>query len=1412
MTRPERAPDRPGCRDGRWLQRFRMEGVKARDGWQDRELAYLSVPAGAENLARVRGAFAFQSSLLQNLVEYIPGNFHIGVLAQTLAGDGAGALSSLSPGAAAALRRRALSLLLAARKWCLDFVDFSRFQVLPGGGLRFAWSLEPRPLPDPAALHRLFGGDRRAPCAPADVAGGDFLCRREDFASHRLLARREQGLGADGGARIRIRTRFPWQEELARDCLYHNLSDAQTLLLDFDLKRGTLGRQLTSCCLPGEDAGDPAALTQKFRLFLRQSVFREAVILLHDLTRGEDEFLVRFLLESGDIPRLTFIFFGAAPPGEYDLEFHEDPPNLLEERPAPAVAHERVTCLDKASRNLLIDIAAIGVPLPYSAARRLYDRTVGTGTENAAAAPGEDAIAALLRQGLLRRTGNGLLAILPGGSPAPLPSERQRLLAWLAGPPPAADSWGDEWPYGRIALLVAARDAAGLQEYLGRLVREAPGRITPGPCAELLGRHLTQDDPPQKTMRLGVEALLQGHCLAEAEAALDAAAEQDRPWVSLGRAHLALRRRNYPELERTLAGLKRPEAELRDWWLYLNFMCHEKLSHAARADHFAGRIRDPYFRCLALLQRSDRSIYCRDFAAARAQLAAVLELFSGGRAVREEFAARSQMAKLLREEGDAPGAEAMYKALYVRGEAEGLPLASAAAAVDLGNLYAESDDDFRAECWYEKADRLFAQEGNEDGAMLVKANLVNVLAAKGDWLQADELLRAVLAWDEERKLLASRAIDLLNQAGLEVLRLRADKALELVGRAEEAFRACGNRKGLGECAFLRLRAGGGELGGRTDGERWLSPDQKAVRDLLARRHAADSARDGGRLRRLDAIASRKLRFEALRLLLNRHRFRPWLERLRQMALELSPQAKNYFYYEYWHQFFELSPDPPAAGQREEFLAMHEFFTRNRRRLSAKLNSWRRECADHEQDARLFADARLVEQHRHWRSPDDFFRSLSRELKRAAPIDWLALEVRERGEALFRFASSDSFPELGGEMLARARDGPPEQGHDQAAARRLYRSPERLFYPFAATKLLRWPIAAHLSACLAVGSRDPGLRHVDLGERCREMLRTFARLFQNYLENEYRVSGRLDFIVGQSPAVRELKRQIAQVAKVDFSLLLCGESGCGKELVARAVHLLGPRAGRPFVSVNAAAIPDTLLEAELFGFRRGAFSGAAENRVGLLEAADRGTLFLDEIADLPMGLQAKLLRALQEKEIRRLGENRSVRVDVRLISASNRDLEEQVRAESFRADLFYRLQDLVIRIPPLRERREDIPLLVEHFLRKHGSPAADEAELASLVDALGHDEFPGNVRELESRVKSLITFRPGIGAVPPPAGATASAAGRRACGLQQARAEFERALLERVLREQRGSRSRSAAALGISRMALFNLLKKHGLAP
>jgi len=235
------------------------------------------------------------------------------------------------------------------------------------------------------------------------------------------------------------------------------------------------------------------------------------------------------------------------------------------------------------------------------------------------------------------------------------------------------------------------------------------------------------------------------------------------------------------------------------------------------------------------------------------------------------------------------------------------------------------------------------------------------------------------------------------------------------------------------------------------------------------------------------------------------------------------------------------------------------------------------------------------------------------------------------------------------------------------------------------------------------------------------------------------------LIGNSVAFREVTEAIAMVAPVDSAVLLLGETGTGKEVIARAIHDAGPRRHQRFVAVNCAAIPASLLESELFGHERGAFTGAVSQTVGRFQAADGGTLFLDEVGDLPLELQPKLLRALQEQQIERLGSGgRVTSLDVRVIAATNMDLEEMVQQRTFRADLFYRLNVFPIRVPPLRERTEDIPLLIAHFVRWFSERLGKKVEEIpdEFIATLKHHSWPGNVRELQNVIERAVVVTTG----------------------------------------------------------------------
>jgi transcriptional regulator with GAF, ATPase, and Fis domain len=303
------------------------------------------------------------------------------------------------------------------------------------------------------------------------------------------------------------------------------------------------------------------------------------------------------------------------------------------------------------------------------------------------------------------------------------------------------------------------------------------------------------------------------------------------------------------------------------------------------------------------------------------------------------------------------------------------------------------------------------------------------------------------------------------------------------------------------------------------------------------------------------------------------------------------------------------------------------------------------------------------------------------------------------------------------------------------------------------------------------------------------------------------------LLGDSPAAVRLREAVERAARAPFPVLIEGESGSGKELVARAIHRLGPRRDRRFCAINCAAITDELVEAELFGHARGAFTGAATERAGLFEDADGGSLFLDEVGELSARAQAKLLRVLQEGEVRRVGENAARRVDVRLIAATNRGLEQEVAAARFRADLRYRLDVVRITVPALRDRVSDIPVLATHFWHDASARVGSRATLGpEALAALSRYDWPGNVRELQNAIASMAVQAPRrgrIGASSLPS-RLATAASPSSGSFETARADFERRFVRAALAQTNGHRARTAKMLGVSRQGLAKMLRRLGI--
>jgi len=343
------------------------------------------------------------------------------------------------------------------------------------------------------------------------------------------------------------------------------------------------------------------------------------------------------------------------------------------------------------------------------------------------------------------------------------------------------------------------------------------------------------------------------------------------------------------------------------------------------------------------------------------------------------------------------------------------------------------------------------------------------------------------------------------------------------------------------------------------------------------------------------------------------------------------------------------------------------------------------------------------------------------------------------------------------------------------------------------------------------------------EELRLFLRRMAEKVRLVEENQF-LRDRMDTetqlhgIVGSSAKIQDVLRMVSRLKDTRTPVLITGESGTGKELVARAIHFRGSFANRPFVAVDCGSLVPTLIESELFGYERGAFTGALKARTGLFQSADGGTIFLDEIGELPLEMQAKLLRVLQEKEIRPVGSNQRTRVDVRVIAATNRDLEREYRAGTFRKDLYFRLNVVTVHVPPLRERRSDIPMLAHWFLERCVPGRTMQVTNAAMKALLQYD-WPGNVRELENCIERAVTLGNqqtlDIDDLPPAIASTSQAPERDPASAAPPISstdleDIERTTIERVFEQVKGDKALAGKMLGISRATLYRKLKRYNI--
>jgi two-component system, NtrC family, response regulator len=354
---------------------------------------------------------------------------------------------------------------------------------------------------------------------------------------------------------------------------------------------------------------------------------------------------------------------------------------------------------------------------------------------------------------------------------------------------------------------------------------------------------------------------------------------------------------------------------------------------------------------------------------------------------------------------------------------------------------------------------------------------------------------------------------------------------------------------------------------------------------------------------------------------------------------------------------------------------------------------------------------------------------------------------------------------------------------------------------------------HALRAIALGAYDFYQKPIDI-DVLQLIVSRAEQMFDLEAENrrllESATASPIDGIIANSPEMMRVLRTIEKIAPTDVTVMLLGESGTGKELLAQAIHKLSRRAAEPFVPINCAAIPETLLESELFGHEKGAFTGALKQTIGKIESADRGTLFLDEIGDVPLPMQVKLLRFLQDQVVERVGGRKQVQVDVRIVCATNQDLDLIMADGRFREDLYYRLNEVTVRVPPLRERSSDAVVLASFFVRRFAEEYGRSVRgfNSGALAAIKEYPWPGNVRELENRVKRAVVMSDGSLLAAADLGLSAAGEAPRSLAISDARARAEKEVVQLALAQAGSNLTKAAKLLGVSRPTLYDLMQRH----
>jgi DNA-binding NtrC family response regulator len=1377
------------------------------------QLESLTIPYSTAKVERLNSILNLHSNYFQNIISLNHNNFEIRIILEKFETGWSRTINTTLPdNEVEKLFFQFITLYETSKARGFDFIDFSRFHFGPDCSVRFPISLSEEMEPDLSEIldifqkHKKFKNlhERNYKDFFSDLSAlykfnesQSYLYRFSDFTTNILNSYPVTLSGSNTNVKIKIKTGHAVQEKIIKINLASSLGSDDIFLIYIDNETHSLPASISGI-LSGKaepEHADFVNIINKLKLFLRQSSFQSLLLVIDNLKTKEDSEFIKYLLDSSEITDILLIVFGENDFIDFDLELKERPRNLLEKY-LRFYNIEEIEDLSEQEIYLLKVFKSIPIPLSKEALSKVFS------TDE------RYLIECLLKKKYLKIADDKirLNVNLPALNIAVTTKEEKEILKLFLD------------KFDSLNVLIKYFINAGKSEELKKILKKylknrykfEDGYVS---IRRIFFDNLLFLQQEVELVRLFADIFIKENDLFSARELIDCCRRKDPVFLDLKSAYIYKLERNYDEMERILTSIKgKISPGLEDEYLYLKFINSVKSINYKKAERYLKKIKSELYINLANIQLSDRYIYNSEYEKAGQILEKAITYLSKERYFRDELKAKNQLAKLLREKGEFDKSDTLYKNIFIKSEINNYKLLSAHIAVDIGNLYIHKDDPNQAESWYKKAIKIYRQQKNKNGEILAESNLAEISKIKGNWQEVENYLKSILNYDKEKNKLDSLAVDYYNISELEYLRHNYTKALEVIDTAISLFRQKENMKGQIESEIFKLKIAATREKGKGALKLFekygnnIKDNGKVILSLM--QMLERKGRDieiSQFIEKINEIQSESLRYEILTIIIKQYRSPELLDLLRRLSMDLSRETRNYYYYEYYYIYFSyFFPGAEMDNEKREiFSDIYYFFLRNKRRISPVINKLKNHIDENDATYDLFKSAELVGDYNQWKIPEDMFKSLIIEIEKVVRADLIKLVIYDKDTPLFNFSNPNKYNKLTTEIVSSAISLAENLNLDLEETRNRFKSDEKVFYFFKNTKALLWRISDTLFAVLLLAFVEENYKNYDFLKRNKDLLKKFASLIQRYYEVDYKLNSKLDFIIGDSLAIKKVKENILTVGKVDFPVLITGESGSGKELIAKGIHIMSLRANQPFIPVNSAAIPENLLEAELFGYRKGAFTGANENRTGLIEAAHKGTLFLDEIGDLPMNLQAKLLRALQEKEIRKLGDNTTKKVDFRLVSATNKDLKAMAKANRFREDLYYRLEILPITIPPLRDRIEDIPLLAEHFLKENNFPIKDQLEFQSIVEYLKSREWSGNVRELESSIKRLITYYPDF-----EIGETVTF--KKDFSLKAAKENLEKTLIIKTLKANNWHKVNTARALKISRMYLFNLIQKYNI--